>query len=196
MSEDFTAHMFSAWKSHPERERVGSIHCRLVAPKTGVEVWVPRTPDGNPLLPMTSGSLMPVWIFDKVGWFASEYFIDVVDWEYAFRIRAAGFLVADAKHATLFHVPGDPVQAVILGHTFYTSNHSALRRYYMTRNRIVFFRKHFRGFSDWGVRTAYHQFKDTVVSLLVEPDRARKLRGILLGTWDALTGKMGKRAGL
>jgi rhamnosyltransferase len=196
VSEGFTGHMFSAWKSHPERERVGSIHCRLVAPKTGVEVWVPRTPDGNPLLPMTSGSLMPVWIFDKVGWFASEYFIDVVDWEYAFRTRAAGFLVADARHATLFHVPGDPAKAVILGHTFYTSNHSALRRYYMTRNRIVFYRKHFRAFPAWGVKTVYHQFKETVVSLLVEPDRTRKLRNILLGAWDALTGRMGRRMDL
>jgi hypothetical protein len=32
--------------------------------------------------------------------------------------------------------------------------------------------------------------------LLVEQDRASKFRNILLGTWDGLMGRMGKREGL
>ncbi len=196
ISEGYMGHMFAAWRAHPDRERVGSVHPRHIVPDTGAEVWVPRTPDGSPVLPMTSGSLMPSWIFDKIGWFASEYFIDVVDWEFSFRTRAAGFLVADAREAKLFHVPGNPVDAVVLGHTFHPSHHSPLRRYYITRNRIAFYRKYFRAFPRWIVSVAYYQFKDTVVCLLVEQKRARKLRSILLGTWDGLTGRMGKRAGL
>jgi rhamnosyltransferase len=196
LSEGFVGHMFAAWRAHPDRERVGSLHSRHVAPNTGVEVWVPRTRDGSPILPMTSGSLMPVWIFDKVGWFASEYFIDVVDWEYSFRTRVAGYAVADAKDAALFHTPGNPVESVLLGHTFRPSNHSALRRYYLTRNRIVFYRKYFRAFPAWVLSTAYHQFKETIVCLLVEPNRIGKLRNMFLGAWDAFRGRMGKRAGL
>jgi rhamnosyltransferase len=196
ITEGFVAQMFAAWRAHPSRERVGTIHSRHVVPETGVEVWVPRTADGSPLLPMTSGSLMPVWIFDKVGWFASEYFIDVVDWEYSFRTRAAGFLVTDARDAKLFHVPGKPVEAKVLGHTFYSSHHNALRRYYMTRNRIAFYRKYFLSFPGWVLSTAYYQFKETVVCLLVEQNRGRKFRNVLLGTWDGLIGRMGKRAGL
>jgi rhamnosyltransferase len=196
ITEGFVGHMFAAWKAHPCRERVGSIHSRHVVPETGLEISVPRTPDGSPLLPMTAGTLMPVWIFDKVGWFASEYFIDVVDWEYSFRIRAADFLVVDSKHATLFHTPGNPTQVNVMGHTFRPTHHSAIRRYYLTRNRIVFYRKYFRAFPSWIMSSAYHQFKETVVCLLVERNRARKLRNILLGTWDGMTGRMGKRAGL
>ena len=196
ITEGFVGHMFSAWQTHPYRERVGSIHARHVVPETGVEVWVPRTSDGSPVLPMTSGSLMPVWIFDKVGWFASEYFIDVVDWEYSFRTRAAGFLVVDSKHATLVHAPGNPAETTVMGHTFRASHHSAMRRYYITRNCIVFYRKYLRSFPCWIVSSAYEQVIKTIVCLLVEQDRARKFRNVLLGTWDGLTGRMGKREGL
>jgi len=196
ITEDFMGQMFSAWESHPDSERVGSIHPRYVDPATRLEAVVPRASDGSPLLPLTSGSLMPAWIFDKIGWFASEYFIDGVDWEYSFRIRAAGYLVADSKRAILLHAAGNPTSTTILGHTFHPTHHNATRRYYITRNRIVFCRKYFRSFPSWVVSGAYAQFKETIACLLIEEDRARKFRNILLGTWDALTGRMGKREGL
>ena len=104
----FVEQMFAAWRTHPDCERVASIHPRYVDPKTGIEGDVPRANDDSPLFPMTSGSLLPAWIFDKIGSFASEYFIDLVDWEYCFRIRAAGFLVADSRQAKLLHSPGNP----------------------------------------------------------------------------------------
>lgn len=139
---------------------------------------------------------MPAWIFDKVGWFASEYFIDLVDWEYSFRVRKAGFLVVDSKHATLLHAPGNPSETTLLGHAFHSTHHSAMRRYYLTRNRIVFYRKYIRFFPRGIASGAYAHLKETIVCLLVEKQRARKFRNVLLGTWDALTGRMGKREGL
>ena len=193
---DFMEHMFAAWHAHPLREKVGSVHPRYVDPETGEEGIVPRENDGSPILPMTSGTLMPAWIFERVGWFASDFFIDVVDWDFSFRIRAAGFLVADAKRAALLHAPGRPARATFWGHAFLQSNHSALRRYYISRNRIVFFRKYFLSFPVWVATGAYAQLKETIACLLVEENRGRKLRNILLATWDALTGRMGKREGL
>ena len=196
ITEGFIHRMFAAWKSHPCRDRVGSIHCRHAVPETGIESWMPRTNDGAPVLPMTAGSLMPVWIFDKIGWFASEYFIDVVDWEFAFRTRAAGFLVVDSRDAMLFHAPGSPAETSLLGHTFRASHHNAIRRYYITRNCIVFYRRYFRPFPGWVLRSAYDEVKKTIVSLIFEQNRARKFRNLLLGAWDGLTGRMGKREGL
>ncbi len=196
LPSDFMEQMFAAWQSHPHRDKVGSIHPRYLDPETGEEGIVPRENDGSPILPMTSGTLMPAWIFERVGWFASDFFIDLVDWDFSFRIRAAGFVVADAKGATLLHAPGKPAKATFLGHTFLQSNHSALRRYYISRNRIVFFRKYLRSFPGWVAAGAYAQLKETIVCLLVEENRGRKLRNILLATWDALSGRMGKREGL
>ena len=87
----FIEQMFASWTSHPEQARVCSIHPRYVHPETGLEQRVRRAPDGGPIISITSGALMPTWIFDKIGGFASEYFIDWVDIEYSYRIRAAGF---------------------------------------------------------------------------------------------------------
>ena len=196
ITDGFISQMFAAWESHPERERVCSVHPKYVNPATGLEMVVPRDREGGPLLPMTSGALMPVWIFDRIGEFASEYFIDFIDWEYCFRIRAAGYLVASTPNATLLHAPGDPGIKKVLGHTFHLSNHNALRRYYISRNCIFFYSKYFRIFPGWILNNLYGQLKDTIVCLIVEESRARKFRNILLGTWDGLIGRMGKREGL
>ncbi|MGA9508282.1 MAG: glycosyltransferase family 2 protein [Candidatus Sulfotelmatobacter sp.] len=193
VTENFLDHMLASWQIHPHRERVGSIYPRYVDPQTGVEAAVPRASDGSPLLPMTSGSLMPAWIFDKIGWFASEYFIDLVDWEYAFRIRAAGYLVADAKQARLFHAPGNPAKTRVLGRTFHTTHHSPLRHYYIARNSIAFYRKYCFLFPWWILKVIYRQLRDTAMSLIAEEDRALKLRSFLHGTLDGLIGRMGKR---
>jgi len=196
ITDGFMSYMFSAWESHPERERVGSLHPRYVDPDTGIEEAVPRARDDSPVLPMTSGSLMPVWIFDKIGWFASEYFIDAVDWEYCFRIRAAGYLLADARQARLLHSPGSPARATILGRSFHLSHHSAIRRYYISRNSIVVCRKYFFSFPRWILTVVYRHLRETITCLLAEENRARKLRNFLLGTWDGLFGRMGRREGL
>jgi rhamnosyltransferase len=194
ITDGFIEQMFSAWKSSPNRERVGSIHSRHLVPETGKEAWVARTSDGSPILPMTAGSLMPTWIFDKIGWFASEYFIDVVDWEYGLRTRAAGFLVIDAKQAILLHKPGAPAEIRVFGHTFRPSHHNATRRYYLTRNRIAFYKKYLGTFPRWILSSAYHQFfKETIMCLIAEEDRPRKLQSILLGAWDGILGKMEPR---
>lgn len=196
ITEGFIGQLFSAWKSHPHREQVGSIQPRYADPETHFEAAVPRASDGSPVLPMTSGALMPVWIFDRIGWFASEYFIDLVDWEYCFRIRAAGYLIADAKQALLLHAPGNPAETTFLGRTFHPSHHSAIRRYYISRNCIAFYRKYFFSFPGWILKSIYRQLYEMIVCFIAEEDRARKFRNFLLGTWDGLTGKMGKREGL
>ena len=192
----FVRQIFAAWEHHADRERVGTVYPRYADPKKGMEAAVPRTRDGTPVFPMTSGALMPTWIFDRIGWFATEYFIDILDWEYCFRIRAAGYLIADSSEATLLHAPGHPQKITILGHTFCPSHHSAMRRYYISRNCIVFYRKYFYSFPFEILSGAYRQLKDTIVCFIAEKDRARKLRSILLGTWDGVIGRMGKRAGL
>jgi rhamnosyltransferase len=194
ITDGFIEQMFSAWKASPGHERVGSIHSRHIVPETGQEAWVARTSDGSPVLPMTAGSMMPTWIFDRIGWFASEYFIDVVDWEYGLRTRAAGYLVVDAKQAILLHKPGAPAEIKVLGHIFRPSHHNAARRYYLTRNRIAFYKKYFSTFPRWILSSAYHQFfKETIMCLIAEEDRARKFRSILLGSWDGIIGKMEPR---
>jgi rhamnosyltransferase len=152
--------------------------------------------DGGPFVSMTSGSLMPTWIFDQIGWFASDYFIDLVDWEYCARIRAAGFLVADSREATLRHAAGNPTRVNFLGFSFQLSHHSAVRHYYIARNSVVFHRKYFCAFPWQILKSAYRQFRWTLKCFILEQERGREFRNFLLGTCDGLRGRMGPREGL
>jgi rhamnosyltransferase len=196
ITDGFIDQMFAAWGIHSDCERVASIHPRYVDPKTGIELDVPRASDGSPIFPMTSGTLMPVWIFDKIGWFASDYFVDVVDWEYCFRLRAAGFLVADSRQAKLLHSPGNPTRTTILGRTVQHSRHNTMRRYYISRNCVAFYRKYLFSFPGWVLRAVYRQLRETVVCLIADENRGCQFRSFLFGTWDGLTGRMGKREDL
>jgi rhamnosyltransferase len=196
ITDEFIDQIFMAWETHPHCERVASIHPKYVDPETGLEVHIPLANDGSPVFPMTAGSLMPAWIFDKIGPFASEYFIDLVDWEYCFRIRAAGFLIAGARQAKLLHSPGSPSRTTILGRTMLHSQHNAIRRYYISRNCIAFYRMYLLAFPGWILQAAYRQLHDTVVCLIADENRARQFRNFLLGTLDGLTGRMGKRENL
>lgn len=194
ITDGFVDQIFATWSSHPDRARVAAVHPRYVDPVTGNEPFVRRANDGGPVISMTSGSLMPTWIFDKVGWFASEYFIDCVDFEYCFRIRAAGYLIADSREAVLFHASGHAERSkAFLGFSFRPTHYNATRRYYMSRNRIALYRKYFRVFPRWVLQSMYDGIRETVKSFVSEQDRIEKFRSFLLGTWDGLTNRMGKR---
>jgi rhamnosyltransferase len=196
ITEGFMDQMFASWQSHPDRERVGAIHPSYVNPVTGVEPFVFRASDGGPVTSMTSGALMPAWIFDRIGYFSSEYFIDLVDTDHGLRIRQAGYLNIDSREAKLMHFTGNPNKVTILGFTCEPTNHSAIRRYYFSRNRIVVFKKYFRSFPRYIFHIMYTSLRETVKCFLMEQNRRRKFRSLLLGTWDGLIGRMGKKEGI
>jgi rhamnosyltransferase len=196
ITDGFIDQMFATWNSHPEHARLGSMHPKYVDPKTGIESSMRRARDGGPVVSITSGALMPTWLFEKIGGFASEYFIDEVDIEYCYRIRAAGYLIADSRQAVLLHSVGHPKKITFLGFSFQPTRHSAMRRYYMSRNRLAVWRKYFQIFPGWVLGSMYASLRETIKCFVAEQDRGPKFRNFLRGTWDGLTGRMGKREGL
>lgn len=196
IADRFIPEMFTAWEMHAHRDRVGAIHPRYIDPMSRIEFRMPKADDSGPIVSMTSGALMPLWIFEKIGLFETEYFIDWVDFEYSFRIRAAGYTIVESRSAALFHSAGHPREVSLLGYRIRPSHHNPTRQYYISRNRLVVFRKYFRTFPLWVLRVVFSSFRETIKSILVEENRIRKLRNCLLGTWDALVGRMGKREGI
>jgi rhamnosyltransferase len=196
MRDGFIEAMFRTWISHPKREELATIHPRYMHPELGCRPLALRSRDGSLLWCLTSGALMPTWIFDKIGCFASEFFIDWVDIEYCFRIRKAGYLIAESSGAILLHEPGHSAPSSILGLRFWPSHHSAARRYYMSRNRIVVFRKYFFSLPICTLKLMFAALRDTAKCFLGEKQRPQKFRSFLLGTWDGLTGRMGMRESL
>lgn len=196
LTAHFIDNMLETWESHPNRDRVCSIHPTYYDPEVVKDPVRQRASDGGPVTSMTSGALMPVWVFDKIGWFDSDFFIDEVDSEYCYRIRAAGYIIADSRKAVLVHRTGNPERFNFLGFTCRPTNHSAMRRYYMSRNRIVLYRRYFRIFPRFVLHSMHMAFIETVKCFVADRDRLHKFRNFLLGSWDGLTGRMGRREGI
>ena len=95
-----------------------------------VRVWRETT------LAITSGSLVPLSVFESVGLFRSDFFIDCVDQEFCLRLREHGYRVVQSHRALLIHHLGSPRLHHVLGRTFIPTNHPPSRRFYMARNLV------------------------------------------------------------
>lgn len=92
---------------------------------------------------ITSGSLMDLKIWNAVGRFWSELFIEGIDNEFCLRLRDHGYAVVIDGDATLYQQCGNLTQTVNrFGITWMPTNHSALRYELMYRNMIWIKRKH------------------------------------------------------
>jgi rhamnosyltransferase len=193
ITDGFVDSMFRSWRADPRRDLVVTVQPRYVDPITGHASVIHRTSDDCPLYSMTSGSLLPTWAFDTVGWFASDYFIDYVDVEYSLRARARGYVLIESRDAVLLHRAGNPSTHRLFGVISYRPlNHSAQRRYYMTRNRIVTARRYYYKFPRWAMEDMLQISKEITKMLIGENDRRKKVRAMLRGAIDGIAGRMGK----
>jgi len=131
------------------------------------------------MTPMTSGNLLNLRAYQAVGTFRDDFFIDFVDNEYCLRLRQQGFSVIRANRATLKHSVGDTKKYG----PFIATNHSALRRYYKTRNRFWVFRQYFSAFPGHCLFDMVRLLKEIGSILLFEQYKFLKLRMMWRG-WD------------
>lgn len=82
---------------------------------------------------ITSGNLLRKEVFEKVGFFDDSLFIDLVDTDFCMRLNEKGIKMIKIRDAVLYHSLGESKTIKGILGSFNTSNHSALRRYYMTR---------------------------------------------------------------
>jgi rhamnosyltransferase len=189
----FMSAMTSTYDSHPRKSEIAIVIPRYRDRESGT-LSRPRyiAADGAPLEVMTSGSFIPLMIFESCGDFREEFFIDQVDHEFGFRVRECGFMVVVSQEAFLLHVPGAPREHSFLGiMRFKATHHNAMRRYYMTRNGIVMVRRYWKRHPMWSRSVAKALLVLPVLVVLAEREKWKKLRNILLGTVDALRGRLG-----
>ena len=142
---------------------------------------------------ITSGSLVSTATFEVVGPFRDEFFIDDVDHEYCLRARSMGFTIILATKPTVKHAVGAATVHRLLWKNPITSNHSPLRRYYITRNHIILVREYLFKEPRWVCYRSYDLVKSSIRMLVFEDERISKLRHVLLGVRDGWVGKLGKR---
>lgn len=138
---------------------------------------------------ITSGSLIPVTLFEHIGLFKEEYFIDFVDIEFCLRAKLNGYKIVQSKAQLMFHSIGNQSFHKFPWKTTGTSNHLPFRRYYMCRNNILVAKEYFRPFPLWVINSVLNRLKTIILMLLFEDRKLIKLKFTILGFIDGLCGK-------
>lgn len=142
------------------------------------------------LTEITSGALTKA-DFYKNELYDEKLFIDLVDHDYCLRINSMGYKIIRVNSAILIHNLGESIQKKILGITITPTNHSALRRYYMSRNRKYIWNKYRGTFKEWVIKDKIRSLNEIVKIIAFEDEKLNKLKMIKLGLNDYKDKKWG-----
>ncbi len=132
---------------------------------------------------ISSGSYNNVEIWKKCKAFRDEFFIDYVDWEYCARVRSKGYKVYCINKITINHQLGKKSYHQLFGKKVFTYNHSAFRKYYITRNTIVSYRLYP---SEIKLAHPYlRTWKRLMLTLFFEDNKIKKTGAIMRGIMDS-----------
>ena len=141
---------------------------------------------------ISSGSLIPLSVFDAVGRFDEGFFIDAVDTDWCLRARAAGYGIFAVGSARLTHRLGDDCHRIgFLGRQRRILLHAPLRSYTIARNNLALAaRPH--GSVAWRrfvLAMLVHRF---LGFLVFGPQRWQHVKALARGVSDALRGRTGE----
>lgn len=146
-----------------------------------------------------SGMLLPVDSLRRNGLFDASLVIDAVETDWVLRARRRGEHVVLAPGADMVHAVGDshPIRLAgrplrIGGRERRYSHHSALRRYYITRNRLLVYPRSFRGARSWVVSDTIAEARTLALCLVFGPGRTRQAAAAVIGAVDGIRGRRGK----
>ena len=192
---DLVEVLFAVRAAHPNPERLAIVGAGFVeftgsaAPAAaGPQEWE----DVESVI--TSGSLFAVAMYQRIGPFRDDFFIDYVDTEFCFRARALGYQVVRTRRALMSHEIGAPTRHRLLGSGKWTTNHPADRRYYIARNDTVMLREYGRfRHGGWALKSLGRRLRTCKRVLLYERHKVAKIAAILQGLGHGLRGRMGPR---
>jgi rhamnosyltransferase len=166
----------------------------LVSPfhKTKISVE-PKTEVDEVLTTMTSGNLISLYAWKAIGGFDEDYFIDAVDWDYCLRLTSNKFKVLRLNTVHLNHNLGNASQHTSpTGKQITALNYNKIRRYYITRNKLIIIAKYWRSYPAFSKGVIKSLFRDLRHVLLYESDKTIKLKYLLKGYMHFVTSKKGK----
>ena len=191
VSDGFIVQMLESYRQASNPEKVAIVAPTYVDRESGMQQPIMRARSGENLVTMASGNMLPSSTIRSVGAFDESLYMDYVDIEYCLRARRKGMRILQSP-AVLFHSCGRLTQHRLFGCRFGASNHSAERRYYITRNRVRLMMPFAADWS-WLWREIKMMLAEATKIALVEDNKWKKFRAMAAGIADALSGKMGKQ---
>jgi len=132
---------------------------------------------------INSGSLFRVDILSSLNGYDERLFIDYADYEISYRLRKNDYLILRSRDAKMLHVLGDGTVKRFLGVNFYVTNHSIRRRYLISKNRIIVYKKYMFSFPLEVLRDIGSMFKLLVTVCLFEANKWQKCAAIFRGIY-------------
>ena len=136
------------------------------------------------LTEITSGALTKADIYKNIGLYDEKLFIDLVDHDYCLSLNRKGFKVIQVSSAVLIHNLGESVKKNVLGLKMTPTNHSSLRRYYMSRNRHYIWDKYKDDFPKWVLTDKRRFITENLKIILFEDKKIEKFKYIKKGIED------------
>lgn len=151
--------------------------------------------EGSPrdiLTTITSGQLVKTDIFKKIGFYKEDLFIECVDHEFCLRIARAGMKTVLVPAAILKQRMGPkPQLKSFFGKKFVVANHASHRYYYIYRNSIYLYATYWRTAFFWIIKNIFSNKIIFLKILLFEENKWAKIKMVLKGCLDAISGKYG-----
>lgn len=182
----FVGNLLTAWDEAQALTpgRVAAVGPRLVEPHSGRRMPFrsfqrllerresQATADGKLIhtaFLITSGSLVSTQALAHIGPMRSDYFIDNVDLEWCFRAVSKGYALYGSEHASLLHRIGEDSDNPLVKRGLIVQ-HSALRYYYSTRNRLHLHRQPYAP-AVWRVKDSVRWALKTIYLLITSAER-------------------------
>jgi rhamnosyltransferase len=138
---------------------------------------------------MTSGTVYPVSVFDEVGIFREDFFIDSIDTEFSLRANQNKIPTKIIPSVHLIHGAGyQKKKHKFLWKTFFPNEYSPIRSYYIIRNSLLTNRLYPQA-KLWKGYFYYWFYKRLFFVICYEDNKYAKLKSLL---WGYLHGKQGK----
>ncbi len=136
-----------------------------------------------PLDVMTSGNLLNLNVYRKIGGFLDDFFIDGVDMEYCLRLKKYGYKIKRINIISIKHNLGNIFYKKFFKKNFLCMNHNYVRYYYRVRNYHYIYDLYYKNEPEYC--NSILKFRAMIWCIIFyEKDKYRKLRAVYDGYKD------------
>ncbi|CDH45675.1 putative WbbU [Candidatus Contendobacter odensis Run_B_J11] len=160
----------------------------------GHQAPTPANPHVEALTLITSGTLIPIEVFQDVSLMREDFFIDQVDIEWCHRARSRGYHLFGTGYATMYQRMGESHLRVWYLRWRNESAYSPLRIYYRLRNYVALCRLEYIDWR-WKLRSSWYSAGIVYTHVFFGANRLEALKMVLKGVWHGLCQKMGQYEG-
>ena len=140
---------------------------------------------------ITSGTLIPVEVFEKIGFMREDFFIDQVDIEWCHRARAHDYFLFGTGWAKMYQRMGDDNLRVWYLRWRNESAYSPTRLYYRLRNFVALCKLSFIDWR-WKLRSSWYLLGVVYSHIIFGSQRFECLGMCVKGVWHGIIGRMGR----